>query len=117
MAYYLKEKFFDIYEAKDKNAAMLAFFEWTDSIDEQVTGVHLPEFYHLKQIVKRHFTQTFSYWDSTTKVSNGYTECANGLIKLANRLGRGYGFEMIRARALYGQIGLDKANKKPQKSN
>lgn len=111
IAYCLKEKFFDIYEAKDKNAAILAFFEWTDSIDEQATGVYLPEFYRLKQIVKRHFAQTFSYWDSANKVSNGYTECVNGLIKLANRLGRGYSFEMIRARALYGHKDSDKPKK------
>lgn len=111
IAYYLKEKYFDIYEAKDKNAAILAFFEWTDSIDEQATGMYLPEFYRLKQIVKRHFAQTFSYWDSANKVSNGYTECVNGLIKLANRLGRGYSFEMIRARALYGHKDSDKPKK------
>ncbi|WP_133141477.1 transposase [Moraxella caviae] len=73
--------------------------------------MYLPEFYRLKQIVKRHFAQTFSYWDSANKVSNGYTECVNGLIKLANRLGRGYSFEMIRARALYGHKDSDKPKK------
>ncbi|WP_425452021.1 hypothetical protein [Moraxella caviae] len=44
-------------------------------------------------------------------MSNGYTECVNGLIKLANRLGRGYSFEMIRARALYGHKDSDKPKK------
>jgi transposase len=34
-------------------------------------------------------------------VTNTYTEALNGLIQLTNRLGRGYSFEMIRAKMLY----------------
>lgn len=111
IAYFLKEKFFNIYEAEDKNLAILAFLDWMDSIDEQATGIHLPGFCKLKEIIKRHFVQIFNYWDSINKASNGYTECVNGLIKLANRLGRGYSFEMIRARALYGHKDSDKPKK------
>jgi len=35
-------------------------------------------------------------------VTNAYTESANGLAKIVNRAGRGYGFGVIRARVLYG---------------
>ncbi|RME60455.1 ISL3 family transposase, partial [Candidatus Parcubacteria bacterium] len=31
----------------------------------------------------------------------GYTEAINGVIKVMNRMGRGYSFEMIRAKALF----------------
>ena len=33
---------------------------------------------------------------------NAYTEAANGLAKIANRNGRGYSFEAIRAKIIYG---------------
>ena len=34
---------------------------------------------------------------------NAYTECLNGLIKIANRMGRGYSYEIIRAKTLYAK--------------
>jgi hypothetical protein len=34
-------------------------------------------------------------------VTNAYTEATNGLAKIANRTGRGYGFEVIRACILH----------------
>lgn len=33
-------------------------------------------------------------------MTNAYTEAMNGLIKIANRAGRGYSFEVLRARML-----------------
>jgi hypothetical protein len=35
-------------------------------------------------------------------ISNGYTEALNGVAKVINRSGRGYSFEVLRARLLYG---------------
>jgi hypothetical protein len=40
-------------------------------------------------------------------VTNAYTESANGLAKIMNRAGRGYGFGVIRARVLYGPDRVD----------
>ncbi len=40
---------------------------------------------------------------STSQITNAYTECLNGLIKLSNRLGRGYSYEIIRAKTLYAK--------------
>ncbi len=34
-------------------------------------------------------------------MTNAYTEALNGLIKVTNRVGRGYSFEVIRAKMLY----------------
>ena len=34
--------------------------------------------------------------------TNAYTEAANGLAKIRNRSGRGYSFDAIRAKILYG---------------
>jgi hypothetical protein len=41
------------------------------------------------------------------RVTNAYTESANGLAKIMNRAGRGYGFGVIRARVLYGPDRVD----------
>jgi hypothetical protein len=40
--------------------------------------------------------------------TNAYTESLNGLIKITNRIGRGYSFEVIRARMLYGHLVADR---------
>ena len=40
-----------------------------------------------------------------TGATNAYTEAANGLAKIANRNGRGYSFEAIRAKIIYGGSG------------
>ena len=45
--------------------------------------------------------EVFNYF--THKATNAYTESANGLAKIANRLGRGYSFDAIRAKVLFGQ--------------
>jgi hypothetical protein len=41
----------------------------------------------------------FSYWDK--QVTNAYPEAINGVAKGTNRMGRGYNFDVIRARLLY----------------
>ena len=41
--------------------------------------------------------------NSPSQITNAYTECLNGLIKIANRMGRGYSFEIIRAKTLYAK--------------
>ena len=43
------------------------------------------------------------YWNSPVRITNAYTECLNGLTKLANRMGRGYSYEIIRAKVLYAK--------------
>ncbi len=50
--------------------------------------------------------QIFSYWDCPIAISNGYTECTNRLIRENNLRGRGYSFEVLRARTLYRKTNL-----------
>lgn len=40
-----------------------------------------------------------AYFDHSP-LTNAYTEALNGLVKTANRLGRGYSFEVLRAKVL-----------------
>ena len=54
-----------------------------------------------------HFeTQIFQYWDCPIAISNGYTECTNRLIRENNLRGRGYSFDVLRARTLYRTTNL-----------
>jgi hypothetical protein len=43
--------------------------------------------------------EIFAYFDY--RVTNAYTESLNSLIRVINRLGRGYSFEVLRAKILF----------------
>ncbi|HBT6900544.1 TPA: transposase, partial [Klebsiella pneumoniae] len=60
-------------------------------------------FKKLVKTVHNHYDDIFAYWDAPFSLTNGYTEGLNGLIKMSNRLGRGYSYEIIRAKTLYSK--------------
>ena len=99
LAYDFKEAFFRIYDDPDKASAMRAFEAWENSLPDKELG----KFHSLAKTVHNHFEDIFAYWDSPNQITNAYTECLNGLIKLSNRLGRGYSYEIIRAKTLYAK--------------
>ncbi len=99
IAYDLKESFYAIYDNPDKQSAMNAFEAWKNALPE---GKY-KKFHDLSKTVKNHYDDIFAYWDSPSRITNAYTECLNGLIKLSNRLGRGYSYEIIRAKTLYAK--------------
>ena len=48
--------------------------------------------------------EIFSYFDlMPNPVTNAYTECLNGIIKNINRDGRGYKFDVLRAKILFSE--------------
>ena len=98
-AYDFKEAFFRIYDDPDKASAMRAFEAWENSIPKD----ELDKFHRLAKTVHNHYEDIFAYWDSPGQITNAYTECLNGLIKVANRMGRGYSYEIIRAKTLYAK--------------
>ena len=54
--------------------------------------------------VENHREFIFNYRDCPSRISNGYTECANRLINETNMMGRGHSFETLRARTLYRSL-------------
>ena len=98
-AYDFKEAFFRIYDDPDKASAQHAFEAWENTLPEG----ELAMFHSLAKTVRNHYEDIFAYWDSPGRITNAYTECLNGLIKLSNRLGRGYSYEIIRAKTLYAK--------------
>lgn len=104
-AFDLKEDFFNIYDEnpESKENAQKAFDDWERSIpDDEV----FDKFRELKQMVHNFYEQIFAYWDCPIAISNGYTECTNRLIRENNLRGRGYSFEVLRARTLYRRANL-----------
>ncbi len=105
IAFDLKEDFFNIYDANpsSKDNAKKAFADWEKSIPEDKL---YNKFRELANTVHNFEEQIFAYWDCPIAISNGYTECMNRLIRENNLRGRGYSFEVLRARTLYRHTNL-----------
>ena len=97
VAYRLKEIFFDLYEIKDKKEAEERYTIWSDTVAANPDIA--PYFEDLIRAVTNWHDPIFNFFDF--QITNGYTEAMNGLIKIANRIGRGYSFEAIRAKMLF----------------
>ena len=104
-AYDLKEDFFNIYDDNrtSKENAHKAFEAWEASIPEDEI---FDKFRELAATVHHFEVQIFQYWDCPIAISNGYTECTNRLIRENNLRGRGYSFDVLRARTLYRTTNL-----------
>ncbi|HQR54424.1 MAG TPA: ISL3 family transposase [Burkholderiaceae bacterium] len=96
-AHAAKEGFAAIYRSASRAAAERAFDVWRDRLAPEV----VPYFRDLVHAVMNRRRDVFNYFDH--RITNAYTESVNNLIKLENRMGRGYSFEVLRARMLYDQ--------------
>ena len=105
IAYDLKEDFFNIYDENlaSKDKAIEAFKRWEKSIPKDAL---YDKFRDVAAMVHHFEKQIFAYWDCPLALSNGYTECMNRLIRENNIKGRGYSFEVLRARTLYRKANL-----------
>ena len=95
-AWHTKESFYEIWGHQDRpsrHEAETKFDQWKGSIPDEVA-----EFRGVAKTIDSWREQVFAYFDHP--YTNAYTESANGLIKIANRAGRGYRFEAIRAKAI-----------------
>jgi len=93
--YYLKEQFFEIYEANSKEEAYTRYSEFENQLTQEVK----PYWYEVTRAVGNWHTEIFAYFDYP--VTNAYTEAMNSVIRHVDRMGRSYSFETIRAKMLY----------------
>lgn len=93
-AYVAKEAFYAIYDMPKAEAA-LAYDAYASTIPESIRR----DFKVLLTAMKNWRTEILAYFDH--QISNGYTEALNGVAKTINRQGRGYSFEVLRARLLF----------------
>jgi transposase len=96
-AYQAKEAFFAIYDAAGRQEAQERYDAWLAGMD-MLTRVNFKELITAFENWKPEILNFFDCGAAT----NAYTEAANGLAKIANRNGRGYSFEVIRAKVIYG---------------
>lgn len=95
-AYRLKEDLYDIWDTAQSSAeARARYGKWQEGVTLELAG----PFNELTTAIRNWQDEIFAYFDH--RVTNAYTEALNGLVKIANRLGRGYSFEVIRAKVLY----------------
>jgi transposase len=94
-AYRAKEDFFAIYDALETQEAVDLFRQWEAGLDEEIKDA----FYPLTRAVNNWMPEIMAYFEHP--VTNAYMESLNNLIRVMNRLGRGYSFEALRAKILF----------------
>jgi transposase len=94
-AYDAKEAFYDLWDAETSELFISRYAEWRDSMNPDLHRV----FKELLTAVSNWENEIAAYF--THRATNAYTEALNGLVKIANRTGRGYSFDVIRAKMLY----------------
>lgn len=96
VAYRLKEDFFGIYE-KSSNVAQATqrYEQWKHSITPEMQDA----FHDLVRAWTNWQPWILNYF--VHPVTNAYTESLNNLIRVMNRLGRGYSFDALRAKILF----------------
>ena len=90
----IKEGFRFIYIAKTRRSAQKKYEEWEKEIPKK-----LREIQKFIRTVHQWYDEIFNYFDYP--YTNGYTEAINGQIKRLSRMGNGYSFPVLRAKALY----------------
>lgn len=107
-AYRLKEEFYGIYSAQSPDEAQARYIAWKRSITPDVQDA----FSDLVRAWDNWAPFIFGYFDHP--VTNAYTESLNNLIRVMNRLGRGYSFEALRAKILFSEGAHKIISKKPK---
>lgn len=105
-AYHLKERFHDLYFGDGRAHAEKLGREWCDGIPDRLAWA----FRETRGALLSWWQEIFNYYEYP--ISNAYTESVNRLAKDMNRMGRGYSFEVIRARLVFD----DKARRQTRKS-
>nr|EES51842.1 MAG: transposase [Leptospirillum ferrodiazotrophum] len=98
-AHQAKEGFFDIYEAPSRSDAEKRYREWDASLDPEIRTTFGP----LLTAFQNWEGSILAYFDH--RVTNACTESSNNLIRAVQRMGRGYSFDVLRARILLNRHG------------
>jgi transposase len=101
-AYWLKERLFDIYEAPSRAEGGRLLDVWRGEVPGWMCLESKKGFTPLLTATKNWRDEILEFFDN--RITNGYTEAFNGVVKVANRMGRGYTYRVIRGRALYKNL-------------
>lgn len=106
--YRLKEAFYGIYQAKTVSDAMAQYEQWQKSIPPELYD----HFHDLTRAFQNWMPEILNYFDHP--VTNAYTESLNSLIRVMDRMGRGYSFEALRAKILFTEGAHHKKRTRPK---
>lgn len=96
IAYWLKETLRDIYiESADRYEAFQRYYEWECRIPDDFKA-----FKDLQKTYNNNKQEIFNYF--LQPYTNAYTESVNNIIKSIEKAGKGYSYEVLRAKVLYG---------------
>lgn len=93
-AYILKESLFKLYDCKTQPEAMRCYRKWKESIPEDMTL-----FKDIAATIDNWFDEIFNYFDY--RLTNAYVEGINSTIRAIEKQGRGYDFDVLRAKVMY----------------
>ena len=82
-------------ESKNQAKAIERYNAWLSKVTDEICFAFEPL---IKALTNWHH-EVFNYFNHP--ITNAYTEALNGLIRVMNRLGRGYSFEALRAKILF----------------
>jgi transposase len=110
----LKENFEKIYDAETREEAERLYEEWAPLVPPKgklqmakwqekynVPPELYAEFRSFANTLTNWYNEIFSYFDDGCRFTNAATEGLNNLIERFSRLGNGYSFERLRAKALF----------------
>jgi len=96
-AYQAKERFYGIWDARDRTDAEAVCTAWRAALPPELQRAFQP----LLTAMGNWHDEIFAYFTVPgASITNATTEALNGLAKLAQRSGRGYSYEAIRAKLL-----------------
>ena len=95
LAYQLKEQLFEVYDASGFDDATARLRDWRRAITPEVATAFQP----VVTALGNWEPEIMAYFRHP--ITNAYTESLNNLIRVTNRMGRGYSFEALRAKILY----------------
>ena len=93
-AYNAKEAFYALYDAGTKEEALRLQGQWESGLVPEMKTAYQP----LITAFHNWRDEILAYFD--WRLTNACAESANNLIRVANRMGRGYSFEVLRSRIL-----------------
>ncbi len=107
-AYRLKEDFYGIYNAASPQEARVKYQEWVYRVPTEVRDAYQP----ILTAWGNWMPYILAYFEHP--ITNSYTESLNSLIRVMNRLGRGYSFEALRAKILFAEGAFKRVNTRPK---
>jgi transposase len=107
-AWRLKEGFYGVYDADNKKDAHQRYIVWAASVPPECQSAFQP----ILTAWKNWEPYILAYFDQ--QVTNAFTESLNSLIRVTNRMGRGYSFEVLRAKILFTRGTHKKTMQRPK---